>query len=80
MGSVLTEFIELLTGGLSSMATGIGSGLNQAVTEMFLKTNSTTGAVEGLSTLGGTIAVFGGVALAVGLTSLIFNWITSIGK
>ena len=80
MSSVLTEFIQLLVDGISEMAQGIGSGLNEAVTAMFLKTNSTTGAVEGLSTFGGVIAVFGGVALAVGLTSLVFHFITGLGK
>lgn len=62
------------------MATGIGSGLNEAVTKMFLTTDATTGAVTGLSNMGGLTAVFGGIALAVGLTTLVFHWVTSIGK
>lgn len=78
MSSVLTEFIGLLVGGISSMATGIGSGLQSAVEALFLTTNN--GAVTGLSTFGGVVAIFGGIALAVGFTTLIFNWIKSIGN
>lgn len=61
------------------MATGIGSGLNEAVTKMFLTVDA-QGAVTGLSNMGGLTAVFGGIALAVGLTTLVFHWVTSIGK
>lgn len=62
MSSVLTEFINLLVGGLTEMATGIGSGLNTAVQKMFLEVDG-TGAITGLSTLGGMTAVFAGIAL-----------------
>lgn len=80
MSSVLTEFIQLLVGGIGEMAQGIGTGLNEAVTNMFLTTDATTHAVTGLSTFGGLTAVFGGIALAVGLTTLVFHWVSSIGK
>lgn len=79
MGAILTEFIQLLVGGITELATGIGSGLQTAVTSMFLETTE-AGAVEGLSTFGGVVAIFGGIALAVGLTTLIFNWVRSIGN
>ena len=77
MSGILTEFIGLLVGGISSMATGIGSGLQSAVTAIFL---DTSGATPVLSTFGGVVAIFGGIALAVGFTTLIFNWIRSIGN
>lgn len=79
MENVLTEFVETLVGGISGIATGIGSGVNGFVSDLFL-TTGTDGAVTGLSTFGGVVAVFGGVGLAVGLTTLIFNWIRSIGN
>lgn len=47
---------------------------------MFLATDATTHAVTGLSTFGGVVAIFAGVALAVGLTSLVFHWVSNIGK
>lgn len=79
MGNVLTEFIELLVNGITTLAQGIGSGANQFVEDLFLKV-SDTGAIEGLSTFGGTVAIFGGVGLCVGFTTLVFLWIKSIGK
>lgn len=79
MGNVLTEFIGYLTDGIVELGGGIGSGVNQFVQDLFLKVG-TGGAVEGLSTFGGVVAVFGGIALATGITTLIFNWIRSIGN
>lgn len=79
MANILTEFIQLLVGGISELATGIGSGVNGFVQDLFL-TVSTDGAVTGLSTFGGVVAIFGGIALATGITKLIFNWIRSIGN
>lgn len=77
MGEVLTEFIGILAGGISEFATAVGSALNGAVTAMFLETTETGVA---LSTFGGTVALFGGVALAVGFVTLIFHWLESIGN
>ena len=77
MTGVLTEFIGLLVGGISSLATGIGSGLQNAVTAIFL---DTSGSTPVLSTFGGVVAIFGGIALAVGFVTLVFNWIMNIGK
>lgn len=79
MSAVLVEFIQLLVAGIAELASGIGTGVNQYVQDLFLVVDN-TGAVTGLSTFGGVTAIFGGIALAVGLTTLIFNWIRSIGN
>lgn len=79
MGNALSEFVTTLVGGIGDIAAGIGTGVNGFVQDLFLKVGS-DGAVEGLSTFGGVVAVFGGVSLAIGLTTLIFNWIRSIGN
>lgn len=79
MGDILTDFIQLLVGGIADMATGIGTGVNGFVKDLFLEVDA-QGAITGLSTFGGVIAIFGGIALAVGITTLIFNWIRSIGN
>lgn len=79
LGDILKEFIQLLTGGIGDMATGIGTGVNGFVKDLFLEVDA-QGAITGLSTFGGVIAIFGGIALAGGLTTLIFNWIRSIGN
>lgn len=79
MGEILSDFIQLLVGGIKDLATGIGTGVNGFVKDLFLEVDA-QGAITGLSTFGGVIAIFGGIALAVGITTLIFNWIRSIGN
>lgn len=78
MTAVLTEFINLLVGGISAMASGIGSGIQELVTKVFL-TTSESGTVTGLSAFGGVIAIFGAISLAVGLSTLVVKWVMSIG-
>lgn len=76
MTSILTEIVSILVGGIQGMASGIGSGLNQMATSLFI---DTTGNTQTLSVFGGLVAVFGGIALAVGLTTLVTKWIMSLG-
>lgn len=78
MGAVLTEFLEILIGGIETIAGGIGAGAKTAVTELFLETGAE--GVLGLSTFGGVVAIFGGIALSIGFVTLIFNWIRTIGN
>lgn len=78
-GGALSDFVTLLVGGIKDIATGLASGVNEYAQGLFLEVNA-SGDVTGLSTFGGIVAIFGGVALAVGLTTLIFNWIRSIGN
>lgn len=77
MGAVLTEIIELLTTGLTSMAAGIGGGLGQMAQSIFL---DTTGETTKLSVFGGLIIIFAGVSLAIGLSRWVTNWLTSLGN
>lgn len=77
MSSVLQEIITLLTSGITQLASGIGSGLKELVTGIFL---DTTGNSTALSTFGGVIVVFAGVALAIGLSRWVVNWLTSFGN
>lgn len=79
MGEILSDFIQLLVGGIKNMATGVASGVNGFVKDLFLEVDA-QGVITGLSTFGGVIAIFGGIALAVGITKLIFNWIRSMGN
>lgn len=76
MTQVLTEIIELLTAGISGIASGIGNGLMQLVGNIFL---DTTGDTTKLSVFGGVIVVFAGVSLAIGLSRWVVNWVTSLG-
>ena len=77
MGSILTEIISLLTSGITEMATGIDSGLGALATSIFLDTSGDT---QTLSVFGGLIIIFAGVALAIGLSRWVVNWLTSLGN
>ena len=77
MSAVLQEIITLLVSGISQMATGIGTGLQALVNSIFL---DTSGASPALSTFGGLIVVFAGIALAVGLCRWVVNFVTSLGN
>ena len=80
MESVLTEIIKLLTGGITGIASGIGGGLQQLVTQIFLTGQGTESDPYKLSVYGGIIIVFAGVALAVGLSRFVVNWVSSLGN
>lgn len=74
---ILTEIIENLTGGITSTAQGIGTGINSAIKSIFIDT-STDGATS-LSTAGIIITVFAGIALALGLTYLVVHFLFNLG-
>lgn len=65
MTNLLTEIIELLVGGISGIAEGIGSGLSNLVSSIFV---SGAEGNETLSVFGGMVVIFAGVALAIGLS------------
>lgn len=77
MGSVLTAFVEILVGGISAVATGVASGIKDMAVALFL---DTTGNTTALSQVGGLIAIFAGVGLAISLTTKVWLWISSIGS
>lgn len=79
MAAALQSFIEIMGSGISSLATKIGTGLSDMAQAAFLEVNAETGAITGLSTFGGILAIFAGVSLAVGLTTLVVKWIMSLG-
>lgn len=78
MASILQEIISLLTGGITGIASGIGSGLTALVKNIFLVEGS--GGALSLSVFGGIVIVFAGVGLAVGLCRWVVNWVTSLGN
>jgi hypothetical protein len=81
MANILQEIIETLTGGLVQYGKGIGSAINQTVQSMFIAVEGTgADAVSHLSTAGYVVIIFAAVALGVGLTTLLFNWLTSLGN
>jgi len=78
MSTVLNEIITLLTSGITQMSTGIGTGIGNLVTDIFLKVGE-NGTVEGLSVFGGVIVVFAGISLAIGLSKLVVHWVSGLG-
>lgn len=79
MTDILTEFVSILVGGISSLAQGIGSGLNAMAKAAFITGEGTTSDPYKLSIFGGVIAIFAGVGLAVSLTTLVTKWVMSLG-
>ena len=84
MASVLQEFVEILVSGISSLATGIANGIVAMAKALFLEVSvdSTTHVetVTGLSVFGGIVAIFAGLALAIGITTRVYTWVTSLGN
>ena len=74
MTGVLTQIIQLLVGGLTEMAKGIGGGLTALVEAIFV---SSEGA---LTTFGSLVVIFAGISLAIGLSRWVVNFVTSLGR
>ena len=77
---IVVQMVQILVAGLQEMATGIGGGLNDLVQAVFLHNPGTEGAGWELSVFGQVILAFGGIALAIGLSRFIVNWVTSWGN
>lgn len=76
MQAILTAIIELLTGGITGVASGIGQGLSTLATEIFLVK---TGETQTLSVFGSLIIIFAGISLALALCRWMVNFVTSLG-
>ena len=74
--NILTEIINLLVGGISGVATGIGQGLSTLAQSVFL---DTSGASPTLSAFGALVVIFAGISLAIGLCRWVVNFVTSLG-
>lgn len=73
---ILQAIIEILVGGITQVASGIGAGLSTLATSIFL---TGTGESQTLSTFGVLIVCFAGIALAVGLCRWVVNFVSSLG-
>ena len=65
-----------LVSGITDIGTGIASGVKEFVTGLMY---DTSGSTTTLSSFMVVVVVFASVALAVGITTLIFNWIKNLG-
>lgn len=77
---ILSTIIQLLVGGITGVATGIGEGLSSLAQNIFLvTTGSGESSVTTLSTFGALIVIFAGISLAIGLSRWVVNFVTSLG-
>ena len=73
MGSVLSEIIDIMVSAIGDLGSGIASGATETLSALFL---DTTGSTTKLSVFGGVVAIFAGIALATGVTRLVWNMVT----
>ena len=71
---IVKEMVEILIAGITSVAEGIGAGLSALATNIFLTSSG------GISVFGVLVLCFGGISLALGLSYMIVNWVTSLGN
>lgn len=69
----MTEIVTLLTSGIVQFGSGLGQGISSFVEELVLNEAGT------LSSFGGIVVIFAGISLAVGITALVFRFVTSLG-
>lgn len=74
--NIISEIIQILTGGITGVAEGVGTGLSTLAQNIFL---SGTGETQTLSVMGTLIVVFAGISLALGLCRWVLNFVTSLG-
>lgn len=75
--AIVSEIVSILVSGLTQLGTGIGSGIANFATALAF---TGTGENQTLSVYFVLVIVFAGVSLAIGLTTLIFNWLSSLGS
>lgn len=78
MPTSLTEFLSLLGGGTVSLAGDIGEGLVAMAKSAFFSVDE-SGTITGINEFAGVIAIGGGIALAIGLTTKVVSYIFNIG-
>lgn len=77
---IMKAVIEILVGGITGVAQGIGSGLSTLAQSIFLQTTgSGESATTSLSTFGVLVVVFAGISLAIGLSRWVVNFVASLG-
>lgn len=80
MTSIVSEIVEILVSGITGLGAGIGAGLTSLVKSIFVSGTGTSGDPYTLSVYGGVIVVFAAISLAVGLSTKIVAWVSSLGN
>lgn len=74
---IVDTIVEIMFSGITGVANAIGGGLSALAESIFLAGNGET---QTLSVFGTLIIVFAGISLAIGLSRLVLNWVTSFGN
>lgn len=77
MSNIVTEIVNILVEGLTAMGTGIGSAVSNFAQALAFQG---TGENQSLSVYFVLVLAFAGVSLAIGLTTRIFLWLSSLGN
>lgn len=73
---IVAQIVEILTSGITSFAKAIGSGIADCASAFAF---TGTGESQTLSVFMVLVLVFAGISLCMGLTRLVFNWLSSLG-
>lgn len=77
---VVGDIITILVSGIQNLATGIGQGVASLVNALWFTTTGTgDNAVTTMSVFAIMVCSFAAIGLAVGLSRLIFGWLSSLG-
>lgn len=74
---IVSQVVQILVAGITQLGQGIGSGVNSFVTALAF---TGTGSDQTLSIYFIMVLVMCGIGLAVGLTSKLFQWLSSLGN
>lgn len=78
--AIVTQIVQILVSGITGLGQGIGQGISSFVQALaFTTTGEGSSATTTMSVYFVLLCVFAAIALAVGLTRLIFNWLSSLG-
>lgn len=79
--AIVEQIVGILVAGLTNLGTGLGQGIMNFVNSLaFTTTGEGSSAVTQLSVYFVLVVAFAGVALAIGLTTKIFNWLSNLGN
>lgn len=71
--SIVSQIVTILVDGIGGIAEGIGGGLSTLASAIFLTSTGT------LSVFGTLVVTFAGIALAIGLSRWVLNFVSSMG-
>ena len=78
---IVQEIVQILVAGITQLGAGIGAGIsNFAQSLAFVTVGTGADATTEMSVYFVLVLVFAAVALGIGLTTKIFNWLSSLGN